>query len=267
MLTNFHTHSNMCDGKNTLEEIVVAAIEKGFSAIGLSGHGYTDFDLSYCMQDMDAYMKEVNRLKEKYASKIEVYLGVEEDIRCPMKNREDFDYIIGSSHYIERNGKLYTVDMDPETFGECLSAWDGNALALAEEYYSSLCDYILKRKPDIVGHFDLITKFDEKIGPNFLGNAEYNRLAEKYMKIALKSECLFEVNTGAISRGWRTLPYPDENLLYVIKQNGGKIILSSDSHSKDTLDCAFEETKKFLRDVGFEYVYALFGGKFIKDFL
>lgn len=36
MLTNFHTHSMFCDGDNTPEEIVSAALDFGFSAIGFS---------------------------------------------------------------------------------------------------------------------------------------------------------------------------------------------------------------------------------------
>lgn len=37
MLANFHTHTIFCDGKNTPEEIVLAEIEKRFSALGFSG--------------------------------------------------------------------------------------------------------------------------------------------------------------------------------------------------------------------------------------
>ena len=66
MIANFHTHTSFCDGKNTPEEIIKAAINKGFSAIGFSGHGYTDFDLRYCMKNTYEYIKEITRLKEKY---------------------------------------------------------------------------------------------------------------------------------------------------------------------------------------------------------
>ena len=66
MIANFHTHTSFCDGKNTPEEIIKAAINKGFSAIGFSGHGYTDFDLRYCMKNTDEYIKEITQLKEKY---------------------------------------------------------------------------------------------------------------------------------------------------------------------------------------------------------
>ena len=79
MLSNFHTHTSFCDGENTPEEVVLSAIEKGFSSIGFSSHGYTEFDLRYCLKDTKGYITEINRLKEKYRNKIEIYLGVEED--------------------------------------------------------------------------------------------------------------------------------------------------------------------------------------------
>lgn len=266
MLSNFHTHSLYCDGDNTLEEIVLSAIDKGFVGLGFSGHGYTDYDLRYCMKDTDGYIAEVKALKEKYKDKIEVYLGVEEDAFCPL-NRADFDYIIGSCHYFNVEGKYYPIDSSPDYFKECLKVFEGDTIALAESYYSKFCDYILKRKPDIIGHFDLITKFDEMDKSIFLEDKAYNTIAEKYLKEVLKADCIFEVNTGAISRGYRTAPYPAVNLLHIIKKADGRVILSSDSHSKDTLDFGFTEAKMLLKDIGFEFVYTLKKGEFIKAYI
>ncbi len=263
MLSNFHTHSVFCDGENSPEEIVLSAIEKGFCAIGFSGHGYTDYDLRYCMKNTDEYIKEIKALKEKYKGKIEIYLGIEEDAFCHVK-REDFDYIIGSCHYFNVDGKFYPIDSSPDYFKEGLKVFQGDTVALAESYYSKFCDYILKRKPDIIGHFDLITKFDEMEKSLFLEDKKYNAIAEKYLKEALKADCIFEVNTGAISRGYRTKPYPNENLLHIIKKEGGRVILSSDSHSIDTLDFGFDDAKKQLKEIGFKFVYTIKNGEFVK---
>lgn len=264
MLTNYHTHTNLCDGKNTAEEIVLCAIDKGFCAIGFSGHGYTDFDLSYCVKDMDGYISYIKEIKEKYKDKIQVYLGIEEDMDCFI-NRNDFDYIIGSSHYFSIDGKYQPIDGSAEKFEKCIEMYNGDVLCLAEDYYKRFCDYIIRRKPDIVGHFDLVTKYDEIGEPRFLNNADYIKLSEKYMEYALKSECIFEVNTGAISRGYRKSPYPQENLLHIVKKNGGKITISSDCHNADMLDCHFAETKAMLRDIGFKHIYVLYDGKWQKS--
>jgi len=144
MLSNFHTHTSYCDGKNTPEEVVLCAIDKGFSSIGFSSHGYTPFDLSYCMMDTDGYIKEINSLKEKYKDKIQVYLGIEEDAFSYV-NREIFDYLIGSSHYFLINGEYHPIDSDSECFNKCLKLLDDDVIKLSECYYESFCEYILKR--------------------------------------------------------------------------------------------------------------------------
>lgn len=263
MLANFHTHSTFCDGKNTPFEVVEKAIEKGFSSIGFSGHGYTPFDLRYCMKDTTSYIAEIKRLKQEYKNKIEIYLGVEEDAFNPL-NRSDFDYVIGSSHYFKVEDKYYPIDSSYDYFKKCLEVFNYDIQLLAQTYYKTFLDYIVKRKPDIVGHFDLITKFDELDKSLFFEDKKYNQIAEKYMKKAVETECIFEVNTGAISRGLRTSVYPAENLLYVIKKENGKLILSSDSHNIDTLDFGFKDVEKYLKDFGFTHLYTLKGGKFVK---
>lgn len=266
MKSNFHTHSTFCDGVNTPEEVVLYGIDKGFSAIGFSSHGYTPYDLRYCIKDIEGYRVEVNRLKEKYKGKIEVYLGVEEDAFAPAR-RNDFDYIIGSCHYFLVEGKYYPIDSSYDYFKAGLKAFDGDVIKLTENYYENFCEYINRRKPDIIGHFDLITKFDEIDEVRFLNNEKYLTISEKYVKEALKSGSLFELNTGAIARGYRKTPYPYENLLHIIRKEGGGLILSSDSHEVKTLDFQFDESRKMLKDLGFSYVYTFSGGEFVKDFL
>lgn len=266
MIANYHTHSTFCDGKNTAEEIVLAAIEKGFSVIGFSGHGYTDFDLRYCMKDTESYVSEINRLKCKYKKEIQIYLGVEEDA-FSYTDRKNFDYIIGSSHYFCIDGKYYPIDSNYDYFQKCLQLFEHDVVKMAHTYYSSFCNYITKRRPEIIGHFDLITKFDEVDTSFILDNREYNDVAEKYITSIADKGCIFEVNTGAISRGYRTSPYPAENLLHILKKSDAKLILSSDSHSITTLDFGFDDIRHYLKDMGFQYVYVLHNDNFVKDFL
>lgn len=278
MLANYHTHSKYCDGKNTLREMIDAAIEKGFDVLGFSGHGYTEFDFTYCMTETDKYLAELSSLRNEYRGKIDILIGVEEDMRY-FVDRSRYDYIIGSSHYfvIEgRNlapsvnligGKYQHIDSNYQCMKECVELFDGDTISLAKSYYESFCDYILTRKPDIVGHFDLITKFDEMEEPIFLGDPEYTRLAEKYMEKVADVDCIFEVNTGAISRGYRTLPYPAQNLLHILKKHGAKITLTSDCHAAENLDCFYTEAKKLLSDVGFEYLTMLTSDGVKKEYL
>ena len=258
---NFHTHSTFCDGKNSPEEMVKAAIEKGFSAIGFSGHGFTEFDQRYCMKDTEGYLAEIRRLQIEYQNRIQIYLGVEEDTFSPVK-RNDFEYLIGSSHYLYLDGAYYPVDSGLTRLEKCMDLFAWDAVKLAEAYYQSFCRYLKSRKPDIIGHFDLITKFDESGRAYFLDQPGYQTVAEKYLKEAAGFGLLFEVNTGAMARGLRTAPYPQEYLLYRLKELEARLILSSDCHEAKYLDAYFEETRKMLLDIGFRYVYTMVDHRF-----
>ena len=263
MISNYHTHTSFCDGKNTPEEIVLYAIENDCPSIGFSGHGYTPFDLRYCMQDTQGYIEEISRLKAKYGNKIDIYCGVEEDAFSYI-NRKSFDYIIGSSHYFNINNRYYPIDSNYDYFKKCLEAFDYDVIKLSETYYRTFVNYITMRKPDIVGHFDVITKFDEIDTQRFLDNSHYLKIAQKYIKSAAQTDVLFEVNTGAISKGIRKTPYLGENLLYILKTQGGKVILSSDCHNVENLNYYFNEMEHVLRDIGFDSVYELYKGEFRK---
>ena len=266
MLANLHTHTTFCDGKNTPEEIVIAAIERGFSAIGFSGHGYTPFDLRYCMKDTVGYIAEIERLKKKYSQKIQIYAGIEEDAFAPV-DRSKLDYVIGSSHYFCLDGEYLPIDSSYEYFKKCLSAFEYDVLKMAEVYYGAFCDYIRRERPHIIGHFDLITKFDELDDPRFRGNAAYDAIAEGYLREAIRFDCIFEVNTGAITRKIRSTAYPAENLLHILKKENARLILSSDSHEIGTLDGVFDETRRYLYDIGFRTVYTLWDGDFVPNTL
>ena len=100
MKSNFHTHSTYCDGRNSCEETVIKAIEKGFQAIGFSGHSYTAFADDYCMSidGTELYRRDVNSLKTKYEGKIRIYCGLELDYLSE-NVPGGWDYIIGSVHF------------------------------------------------------------------------------------------------------------------------------------------------------------------------
>ena len=263
MLSNLHTHTTFCDGKSTAEETVLKAIERGFVSLGFSGHGYTAFELTSCMKDEAGYIREIERLKELYKDKIEIYLGTEEDSFSPV-DRSKYEYIIGSSHFVEVKGQYLPLDLEMKCMDRCLDAFGGDVAAMSESYYGSFVKYLQRRRPDVVGHFDLLTKYDEISDARFLGNPVHDRIAERFISEIATDDFLFEVNTGAIARGMRATPYPAVNLLHILKRAGSGIILSSDCHNADYIDCHFKEAKEMLYDLGFRELTVLHKHKFTK---
>ena len=115
MKANFHTHSVYSDGADTLTELVEAAIEKGFGALGFSEHSYTYFDESYCMSRENTlrYISEVRALQEKYRGRIALYLGIEQDFYST-ESVDNYEYVIGSVHYLKKGGHFLPVDESAE---------------------------------------------------------------------------------------------------------------------------------------------------------
>lgn len=254
ILEDFHTHTTFCDGKNTPEEMVLAAIEKGMPRIGFSGHSYLRFGLDYCMQGggEENYRKEVLRLKEKYKDKIKVYLGIEQDIFSPPVS-EEYEYVIGSVHYLPLGDEYIPLDHSAQ---EMIDAADkyfgGDRTAFAEKYFELVSEVVEVTKADIIGHFDLITKFDEKSNVFDHSDPRYIAAWKKAVDKLLTYNIPFEVNTGAISRGYRSTPYPSPEILEYIYEKGGHVIMNGDTHAAVNLCCQFEKWAPEVEKIGFK---------------
>lgn len=234
---DLHIHTNYCDGKSGIEEIILSAIEKGLKVVGISSHGFTEFDTSYCISahKIDHYLKEIATLKDKYKDKIEVLAGIELDLMSSTPT-DRYDYVIGSMHYIKWGDKYYSLDVNPEGFNRIVNTvFGGDAYALAEQYYSELANALKNTKVDIIGHFDLITKYNQNGGLFDTKHPRYIAAYRKAVDEIINLQIPFEINTGAISRGYRSEPYPSMDIIEYINGKGGKFILSSDSHSADTV--------------------------------
>ena len=261
ILSNLHTHTVYSDGKQTIEENIIEAIKKGFDSIGFSDHGFTGFDSSYCIkkENQDLYKNEILSLKKKYQDKIEVYYGYELDVTGEATDKENLDFSIGSYHYVKTPDGYKTIDECKEThFALLKNYFDSDPNRLAKSYYEDLVPLVTALKPDILGHFDLVTKYGSMDEESPL----YRKCALEALIGCLEKVELIEVNTGAISRGHRSVFYPSPYFLDELRIHGAKLILSSDSHDKINLDASFDFAIEVLKSHGFKSAVALKGGKF-----
>ena len=260
-LQNLHTHTTYCDGRNSAEEMVEAAIALGFNSLGFSGHAPMPDTIvaDYAMKksDVEKYKAEVLALREKYADKIEIFLGVEFDALSEM-DLSGLDYTIGSVHYIRRPNTLVDFDLGPDVVkGIINDVYGGNGMQFAKEYYEEVARMPERIVPDIVGHFDIVTKTAE-VNPFIdMESKEYKGYALEALH-ALSEKCkVFEVNTGAIPRGYRTAPYPAPFILKEMKTLGLKVVISSDCHFAHSMNAHFDMALDIIRNCGFTEVYTL----------
>ena len=245
---DLHTHTVYCDGCDTPESMILSAIDKGLDTIGISGHSYTFFDTSYCMkkEDIPRYVAELRYLRAKYYDKIHVLCGVEQDYYSDFPT-DMFDYSIGSVHYLKLKDEYVPVDESPEILKNAAEKYfGGDIYALSEEYYKTVADVVRKTACDIIGHFDLITKFTERAELFDTSSPRYKSAWMGAVDALLVYGVPFEINTGAISRGLRTSPYPSEDIISYIRSRGGELILSSDAHSADAIAFGFDRYESLI---------------------
>ena len=261
ILANYHTHSTFCDGSNTLEEMAEEALRRGFHTLGFSGHMDPDIHM-----DFPAYVQEIRRLQEKYAGKLEILLGVELDNVYDPHCAPEAEYIIGSTHFLDVppiNGEYFSVDSSPENLKKlCDTYFGGDYCALSAAYYALEAQVGERLHPTFVGHFDLITRFNDlpkEAGGHFLNEDDpaYYEPAMRAMERLVSEGLPFEINCGAVNRNRKKYFYPHPRLLKHLHELGGEILISSDAHQRELIDGAFPEALAAAREAGFESVLIL----------
>lgn len=241
---DYHIHSTYCDGSSTCEEIVLTAIEKGLKTVGILAHSYCAFDrvFTISIEQTSLFQQEMKALKEKYKDKINVLCGVEQDALSKTPT-DGFDYVLASSHYVKVAPGVYRpLDYTPESLAQTIKKYfKGDERLLLKAYLKNLVELTKRVKPNVIAHIDLLTKFSEKTSLFNNKDKKYYKLYFSSIDEIMKVCTIFEVNVGAISRGYRTSPYPDEKLVEYILSKGGKFVLSSDAHDKKKVAFEFDK--------------------------
>ena len=257
---NLHIHSTYADGKDSPEEMILEAIKKGFDSIGFSEHSYmhfSDYPFQMTVSDAENYKKEIKSLKLKYKNQIDIFCGMEFEMFSEVPT-DDFDYLIGSVHYLECNGKIIGFDRGlKETLDFLNNNFNANGIEFAKKYFETIANLPSKGDFDIIGHFDLLTKNNEKGRFIDVTSKEYINLGLEAIHSLKGKIPLFEVNTGAISRGYRTSPYPQMEFLKEFNRLGFGVVITSDCHDKNFIDCFYNEAEMLISNAGFKSKWIL----------
>ena len=251
--SNLHTHTDFADGKNTAEEVVLAAIDAGMDVLGFSEHSFHSHPAIYGMASpeiQEAYKQEIYRLKNVYADRIKILCGIEQDSLSGIPT-DVYDYVIGSVHNLQFGGDFCAIDLAIEDVQNAIKMHcGGDALVYAKAYFEAVARVEADTQCDIVGHFDLLTKFNERTPIFDMSDPRYIKAGLEALDVLLEKDVIFEVNTGAMSRGYRTTPYPAPIFLRRIAEKRGNVVLSSDAHNKDRLTYGFDIALQILKASG-----------------
>jgi len=262
-ITNLHTHTKYCDGRYSAEDMIIEAINSNMQSIGISTHGPTQFISDWNIQKskVETYISEILELKEKYKGTIEVFLGMEIDY-IPGIGFDDYtkslmkrlDYYIGSVHYLGKfnNGVMWTVDYNLDELLQGINeSFAADKRLAIETYYNLIGQMAVEYEPPIIGHIDLFKKnnkdniiFDES-------EKWYIDAVEKCLNIIQSTSSVVEINTGGIARGYTKEQYPSKFIIKMLKEKNIPVIINSDAHSTDGINCKFEKMYELVKNIGF----------------
>lgn len=259
MLTNYHTHCRYCDGQGELEDYVLYALEKGFTALGFSSHAPVEGE-SWTMShgDLALYMQQVEDLKEKYRGRLDIYRGLEIDYipgqsdACSTFFQDlALDYSVGSFHMFPVDGKLWAVDGPDEHYLHLLNeVFRGSMAAYSEGFYRNVSAMLKKGGFDILGHLDLIKKRNSD--NRFFREDEpwYQNQIRHVLEDVARWGGIMEINTGGISRNAIDSVYPSPWIIQKAVKLGIPMCINSDAHQPKHLDFYFEESRQILKEAG-----------------
>jgi histidinol-phosphatase (PHP family) len=262
-LSNYHTHCNLDDGEGTLEEYVLSALSKGFSALGFSCHTPGKLQDGWHMrtEDFPWYLDEINRLRDLYRDRIELYIGLELDFLedteelVGQEYRDQVDFTIGSVHLMRHgpSGKYLSVDGPKEEFNALLQdRFAGDMKAFGTHYFSLVERLMHLHQFDILAHCDLIKKHNGNHDYFDPAAPWYHKAMSHLLKVAQKEHVRLEVNTGGIARGAIGETYPSFDHIVECAELDIPLTLSSDAHQSSHIDYYFAQADDQLVQAGYK---------------
>ena len=251
--SNPHTHTDYVDGKSSAREQIEAALKLGFESLGFSEHAPEGDDPVMCgltPKTREAYLAEINALRQEYAGGIRIWLGMEID-RISYESGEGLDYFIGASHYFRTSdGILTAIDGSADALESFVQERFGGSWKQAiETYFDEYASYIERRPPSIIAHFDLIRKNNTKRG--WFSEDELIEPGKAAMRRMVRHCDLMEINLGGMLRSNQKTPYPMPELLRYWHELGGRVIPSTDCHNSALLGGCFEDCLDYMREAGY----------------
>ena len=153
---------------DTLEEVILAYIDQGFSWVGITEHTpppsedllYDDerdagLTPDYLLAQFGSYFDECRRLRDKYSSQITLYAAMEIETYTGYEHHVPFlvelfspDYLVGSVHFVND----INFDYSPQVYDQAAQSAGGiNELYLS--YFDLQYEMINLLEPSVVGEF------------------------------------------------------------------------------------------------------------------
>lgn len=248
--------------RDTLEAMVLAYIEQGFSQVGITEHMPPVSDRFIYPDEIEAglnsaaisrrfarYMTTARELQKKYSSRMAIRVGFEtetcrgyqDSVRSLIEEYHP-DYIVGSLHHLDD----IPFDYSPEDYQRALRS-AGSIDDLYCRYFDLQFEMINALRPAVVGHLDLIRIYDPGYRERMKNPAIKDRILRNLKRIK-ELDLILDCNCRSIEEGGE--PYPSRPILIQALGLGITVVPGDDSHSVATVGRGIKEGIVLLRELG-----------------
>jgi len=250
---NCHIHSSESDGELSPREIVEMAVKKNLTHICFTDHFRFPReirDYSNKRKHSDEYYDELRKLREEFVGKIDILIGVEldwvdgyEDWFVEELGDRDYDFILGSVHWMKNEGRFEVVHS---------SDGSGDDRLFIERYFAEVRKMVEFGLIDCVAHLDIFRKRLRDNG--LLNEGWYRELVIGTLELMKEKGACLEVNCV----GWRILEeqFPQRWILEEAVRLDVGLTIGNDFHKLKfcSIDQGVDRVVNMLRDIGCENV-------------
>jgi histidinol-phosphatase (PHP family) len=250
---DYHIHTYLCKhAAKCPQEYLEQARAKNLLEIGFADHApsFAGFDPRSRMaveqfsiyQNIIAEAKALNIIPVKYGIEADYYSGCEVVLRDWIMAQE-FDYVLGSVHFIGAfGGKYATADLNQRerwAFVDAKTVW--------QKYFAQVLELVKTNMYDAVAHFDLPKKFGF-IPPSDLAIKE---MVRPVLDLMAKNDMALELNTSGLRYETNEI-YPSPLILELAFERGIPIYFGSDAHTAKDVGFGFDKAISLAKDVGYK---------------
>jgi histidinol-phosphatase (PHP family) len=272
LFANHHAHSHFSDGALSPEDYVKRAIFQNLKVYGFSDHAPIPSQWVGIMEmdQLRAYLREVDRLKEVYAKNIQLYKGLEVDyipgvidLNAAYIREAGLDYTIGAVHYVDQlpNGRPWGFQSSHEKFQTGLDQiFGGDVRACIRRYYALIREMLGVSPPDIVAHLDRVKRLNR--GDRYFCEQDswYQEEVRLTLEAIAEAGVILEINTKGYYNEVTEDTYPGKWVLELAWELKIPVHLASDAHKPDHITSGFAFASNQLKQIGYKTQRVLLDG-------
>lgn len=251
-IPDYHIHTYLCKhAAKCPKEYLEAAHAKNLLEIGFADHApsFAGFDPRSRMaveqfsiyQNIIAEAKAQNIIPVKYGIEADYYSGCEVILRDWLAAQE-FDYVLGSVHFIDVFGDIATDDLNQRERWALV-----DAKTVWQKYFAQVLELVKSKMYDAVAHFDLPKKF------GFIPPSDFaiKEMVQPILDLMVKNNMALELNTSGLRYEVNEI-YPSPLILELAFEREIPICFGSDAHTAKDVGFGFDKAIALAKNIGYQ---------------